>query len=297
MTRNIRLLPFTLTAALAVPAASQLRPSGPIAHAAPAPAVSAEAAWSEGAARFDGLAAAEPFAESALARLPELPRPFRAGETGRRSASPARSFAFEAAGSTPPDGSGREPGPPKDPTALQKHAMFFDEDGDGVITPLETYRRLRALGFGRVLSAVSAVAIHAGLSSKTGGSWGSIPVAAVHKGMHPSDTGVYDAQGRFDSDAFELLFARFDADRSGSLSESELDAMLAAHAAERPGGETASRLEFKLLMMIASDRSKRVEGRELRAISRERLLAFYDGSLFYELAGRTPPWRRPTEKK
>eukprot|EP00611_Tribonema_gayanum_P009875 TRINITY_DN19750_c0_g1_i1.p2 TRINITY_DN19750_c0_g1~~TRINITY_DN19750_c0_g1_i1.p2 ORF type:complete len:115 (-),score=40.09 TRINITY_DN19750_c0_g1_i1:1426-1770(-) len=38
-------------------------------------------------------------------------------------------------------------------TALQKHCAYFDRDGDGVVSPGDTYRGFRALGCNPLVSA------------------------------------------------------------------------------------------------------------------------------------------------
>ena len=104
---------------------------------------------------------------------------------------------------------------------------------------------------------------------------------------------IYDAEGQYVPEAFERIFARFDSNGSGALNEVEIAAMIEAHSKERAGGKTASKLEFGLLLDIAADRKEIVDGKEVRAISRGRMESFYDGSLFYVLAGETPPWASP----
>ena len=170
--------------------------------------------------------------------------------------------------------------------ALQRHINFFDKNGDGVIHIDETTLGLRQLGLGRVKARAAATVIHLLLGPKTSGTLTThISVAGIHLGKHGSDTGAYDAQGRFVPEAFERMFAQFDVNKSGSLSAVEIKAMIAANGKLRPGDGKASSTEFDLLLMVASDR---MEGMS-RAISRERLRRFYDGSLFYELAKPVAP--------
>lgn len=176
-------------------------------------------------------------------------------------------------------------------TPLEKHAAFFDEDGDGMITLWETRRALRRLGLGVVRSAAIAALIHAGLSPLT--AEGILDVALlrirvrnIHKGLHSADTGVYDAQGNFVEAEFDRMFDAFSKSRPGHLNEAEIRRMIEANAARKPGwlGKLVSaKGEFGLLLELAADSSDRVDGRMLRAISRERLMAFYDGTLFYQL--------------
>ncbi|MED6112388.1 hypothetical protein PIB30_061216, partial [Stylosanthes scabra] len=50
---------------------------------------------------------------------------------------------------------------------LQKHAAFFDTNHDGVIYPWETYKGLREIGVGMLLSAGTALFINVALSQST----------------------------------------------------------------------------------------------------------------------------------
>lgn len=180
------------------------------------------------------------------------------------------------------------PGAPTNPTALQKHVLFFDADGNGLVTRFETVLGLRRLGMSNVKASAAAIVIHVALGPATTGRWGSldVSVANIKLGKHGSDTGAYDAEGRFVPEAFERMFASFDANRSGSLSEAELLAMTAANSKLRPGGEAASKAEFQLLLLLAADATEAAEGGTVPALSRARLADFYDGSLFYKLAKR-----------
>lgn len=176
-------------------------------------------------------------------------------------------------------------------TPLERHAAFFDENGDGVITLWETRRALRRLGLGVVRSAAIAALIHAGLSPLT--AEGILDVALlrirvrnIHKGIHASDSGVYDARGNFVPAEFDRMFDQFSKSRPDHLNEAEIRLMIEANAARKPGwlGKLVSaKGEFGLLLEFAADSSDRVDGRTVRAISRQRLMAFYDGTLFYQL--------------
>ncbi|HEX9640988.1 MAG TPA: caleosin family protein, partial [Candidatus Krumholzibacteria bacterium] len=73
-------------------------------------------------------------------------------------------------------------------------------------------------------------------------------------------------------------FASYDADGDGALDTVELKRM---HAGSRTDlmGHLGSRAEFGLLLDLAGeDRNGK------RVLTRERLLRFYNGSLFYQLA-------------
>lgn len=175
---------------------------------------------------------------------------------------------------------------PVEPTALQKHLSFFDRDANGMVTRFETVLSLQELGMSPVKATAAALVIHVALGPKTTGRWGSldVSVANIKLGKHGSDTGAFDDEGRFVPAAFERIFSEFDANRSGSLSDAEILAMVKANSKLRPGAESAAKIEFQLLLTLAADT---VEGTDKKpALSKERMRDFYDGSLFFKLAKR-----------
>lgn len=172
-----------------------------------------------------------------------------------------------------------------DMTPLQKHVSFFDYDGDGYITVLEDYRGLRALGIDPVSASAFAFAINAGLGTQTSGYPSlTINLFEIADGEHGSDTGIYDEEGNLDPVAFDALFDTWDLDGSDGLSPVELTAR-AVDDAELGDlfGVTASAAEFGLLYAIAAEDGE---------LSRDRMQAFYDGTLFYDLAEERAgePW-------
>ncbi|MFS8029073.1 putative plant seed peroxygenase [Helianthus anomalus] len=90
-----------------------------------------------------------------------------------------------------------------DQNVLQKHVEFFDRNNDGVIYPRETFQGFRAIGCGILLSSFAAVFINVGLSGKTrpGKRYPNllfpIHIANIKMAKHGSDSGVYDAHGRY----------------------------------------------------------------------------------------------------
>lgn len=173
------------------------------------------------------------------------------------------------------------PAAPAQRTALQKHVDFFDRNGDRVTTVPETYSGLRALGMGRVASGLAAVVINTGLGVSTGAPW-YFPFTVhndnIHQAKHDSDSDVYDDQGEFSAAKFEEMFARFDTDGNDALDGEEIDAMIAERR-ESWLGSVASKAEFGLLLRVSGESE----------LSRERMQAFYDGNLFYDLAGEARP--------
>ncbi|MEW6277983.1 MAG: caleosin family protein, partial [Candidatus Eremiobacterota bacterium] len=171
-------------------------------------------------------------------------------------------------------------------TPLQKHVDFFDRNGDGQTRVWETCGGLRALGVGRLASAGAAVAINLLVGMKTGSPWYrclTIQNDNIHMAKHGGDTDAYDESGNFVPSKFEAIFQRHDSDQDGALNAEEIDRMLIANN----GGEKArlgSKAEFGLLLHLAGEDSP-----SGRVLTRQRLQEFYDGTLFYSLAGETPP--------
>ena len=168
----------------------------------------------------------------------------------------------------------------KNPTALQKHVMFFDADANGTITLGETKAGLKRLGLGAGLSAGGALFINLGLRQAANGL--SIEVAKIHKAKHTGDTGAFDGEGRFVLTRFGQIMT-FDANQSGSLSWHELKAMIAKNKTDT-AGSVASKAEFGLLIKVAADTTEAEGGKKVDAITEQRLAALYDGTLFHTIA-------------
>ncbi|MBZ0236017.1 MAG: caleosin family protein [Deltaproteobacteria bacterium] len=161
-------------------------------------------------------------------------------------------------------------------TALQKHVSFFDYDGDGYITVAEDYRGLRALDLAPGPAFAFAFAINGALGTPTMGYPSlTISIYDIDDGIHGSDTGIYDSQGRFVPEQFERLFADWDRNGSGGLDPVELAARTIDDADLFDlFGVTASAAEVSLLFVVAAEDGE---------LSRDRMRAFYDGTLFFEL--------------
>jgi hypothetical protein len=173
-------------------------------------------------------------------------------------------------------------------TALQKHASYFDDDGDRAVEVAECARGMRALGMPVGAAEATAFAIVAALSLKTRGSLlaMNIDVDTIRKGKHDGDTGVLDTQGRFDARRFEKVFgARSTVDRDGNkaFTARELARMVNANR-ETLAGYVAATVEWQLLLALAADTRAVEGGRAVPALSVARMKSFYDGTLFYRLA-------------
>ena len=175
-------------------------------------------------------------------------------------------------------------------TTLQRHASFFDDNGDRGIDVAECTRGLKVLGLPAGVAEAAALAIVAPLSLRTRGSLlaMNIDIENIQKGKHDSDTGVLDKRGRFNAKRFESVFgARSTVDRNGdkAFTAAEINGMVDANG-ETLLGFLVSLVEWHLLLMLAADTEVAEDGKSVPALSVARIKSFYDGTLFYELAKR-----------
>ena len=173
-------------------------------------------------------------------------------------------------------------------TALQRHASFFDDNGDRGIDVAECSRGLKALGLPLGVAEGAALAIVAPLSIQTRGSLLAlnIDIENIQKGEHDSDTGILDKRGRFNARRFEKVFgACSTVDRNGDkvFTATELTKMINANR-ETLLGSLVSTVEWQVLLALAADTKAVERGKTVPALSVARLKSFYDGTLFYRLA-------------
>jgi hypothetical protein len=173
-------------------------------------------------------------------------------------------------------------------TTLQRHASFFDDDGDRGIGVVECARGLRALGMPIGLAEAAALAIVAPLSLQTRGSLlaMNIDIDNVQKGKHDGDTGILDRRGKFNARRFAQVFgARSIVDRNGDKAFTAVDLIRMINANRKSlAGYVAAVAEWQLLLVLAADTQAVVGGRTVPALSVARIKSFYDGALFYRLA-------------
>ncbi len=177
-------------------------------------------------------------------------------------------------------------------TALQRHVGYFDPKRTGFVTLGNTARGIRDLGFGPVLSAVLTAIIHAALVPITGFNWqGRISVRAIDSGIHAGDTGIFGPDGELRPLVFEELFlATVGPDRAA-----DPDALVTSKELRRfmlrdegvSVGALFSFLEAELLLRVAASTPDGGTG-GARAMTKRRLLQFYEGRLFHAIAR----WRR-----
>ncbi|CAM0944324.1 unnamed protein product [Alopecurus aequalis] len=162
-------------------------------------------------------------------------------------------------------------------TALQKHAAFFDANNDGVVTFSETYQAFRDMGFGFAASTASATFINGALCPKTrpenDSSRLSVYIANIHKGIHGSDTGAYDSQGRFVPEKFDEIFAKHGRTVPDALTSTEVDELISANRQPSDyAGWAGAEGEWRILYSIGKDKDGLLRKDAARDV--------YDGSLF-----------------
>ncbi|KAL3501961.1 hypothetical protein ACH5RR_036410 [Cinchona calisaya] len=169
-----------------------------------------------------------------------------------------------------------------EPSALQKHVMFFDINKDGVVYPWETFQGFRAIGCGIFLSTFASIFINLGLSSKTRPGMGFSPlfpieIKNIKRAKHGSDSGIYDAEGRFVPSKFEEIFSKHARSNENTLTSDELKALLKANRELKDySGWIAAYSEWMVLYILCKD--------EHGLLHKETIKGIYDGSLFEQMA-------------
>ncbi|KAI7389174.1 Caleosin-domain-containing protein [Hortaea werneckii] len=115
----------------------------------------------------------------------------------------------------------------KTETVVQQHCLYFDQDGDGVIFPHDTFIACRKWGWGTFLSALATFIINFNLSYPTQPGWLPGPlfriyINNVHKAKHGSDSMSFDNEGRFFPQKYENVFAKYDKGCKGGQDWSDL---------------------------------------------------------------------------
>lgn len=202
------------------------------------------------------------------------------------------------ASDSPPSGSG--------PTALERHVAYFDafseQRGTGRIRLWSTVKGIRALGPGPGLSFALALLIHVFLGPITNrGLRLSIDAKRIARGVHPGDTGIFDAEGHFAPKVFDQLWdetlgAEAAQAKTAAITKAEFLAFMKAHGKKSRVGGWFSNAEATLLFCVAADAYRDVAGKLVPAMSRSRLRAFYAGTLLPAVARlRRLPSRRARE--
>lgn len=167
-------------------------------------------------------------------------------------------------------------------TVLQQHVDYFDLNGDGIITPAETFLAASMLGFGLISGTIGMIVIHGMFSYVCADSWIPDPyfrikIKNIHRGKHGSDTETYDTAGRFVPQKFEEIFTKFDTTNKKGLTYSELLNMIKANRnAMDFVGWSAAMFESTFAWLLLKD--------ENGVVGKEDLRQCIDGTIFYKIA-------------
>ncbi|KAF7324577.1 hypothetical protein MKEN_00499000 [Mycena kentingensis (nom. inval.)] len=180
--------------------------------------------------------------------------------------------------------------------ALQSHVAFFDQDGDGIIWPKNTFvdGSERCVFF----SALSMVVIHSGFSCAIASLWTRSSASAsrtspryAHRSplvsprnerrsqaIHGSDSASYKQDGSFDPARFDDLFARYSAAPNTHMSFAEGVAMVRANRnAFDPVGTSSTDAVSSVYVLFKPEDGK---------VTKEDVRGILDGSLFPKLAAK-----------
>ncbi|KAL7802160.1 Caleosin related domain-containing protein [Trichoderma aethiopicum] len=166
-------------------------------------------------------------------------------------------------------------------TVLQQHCDYFDQDKDGIIWPLDTYRGLRGVGWNILLSLFATFIIHVPFSYPTVPGYLPDPffriyLKNIHKTKHGSDTGTYDSEGRFVPQKFEDMFSKYADDKDFVTLRDVWNLLKGQRVVADPFGTTAAALEWLATYILLWPQDGRMKKEEIRKL--------YDGSIFYEIA-------------
>jgi hypothetical protein len=182
--------------------------------------------------------------------------------------------------------------PEAQPTAIEDHIAFFKSlSKDGVVDAESTRRGLKAIGLtpvstalgGNILTSPFAIAQAKGqgfFAELKAGATGALAINRLGesiRGPDPKtgksqDSEVFDKQtGQLNPDAFMTMWTTF-AGSKGYLTDEDIHHLVQ--------GKPVNALEFGLLQEVAGQINDKGE----RVLTGDRVLAFYDGSLFSGLA-------------
>ncbi|KAF8060816.1 Caleosin related protein-domain-containing protein [Lyophyllum atratum] len=173
----------------------------------------------------------------------------------------------------------------KDDGALKSHVAFFDQDGDGIIWPSDTYEGFRDLKFGVLFSLYAVLLIHASFSWITYGTllpdpYFRLRVENMHKAKHGSDSECYTTTGAFDEDRFNDMFDRYSAEPHTHLTFSEGLSMIHGNRnVFDPFGWATAAFEWLTTYLVLWPQDGKMKKQDIRGV--------YDGNLFYEVSGRS----------
>ncbi|OIW30458.1 Caleosin-domain-containing protein [Coniochaeta ligniaria NRRL 30616] len=178
----------------------------------------------------------------------------------------------------------------KHQSVLQQHLDFFDQDRDGIIYPLDTFRGFRRLGFGYLLSLLSVLIIHSNFSYPTLPSIIPDPlfriyIQSIHTCKHGSDSGTYDTEGRFVPQKFEDIFSKYAEGKDGLTIWDLWDLHKGQRLYLDPIGWFAQIFEWLATYLMLWPEDGKMKKEDIRGV--------FDGSIFYTIAARREGGQRP----
>ncbi|DBA86838.1 hypothetical protein WJX79_007684 [Trebouxia sp. C0005] len=183
---------------------------------------------------------------------------------------------------------------PSNRTVLQQHCDFWDEDKDGVIYPLDTYRGFRRIGAPVWMSFLAMFFVNGTFSYWTCPTWIPDPsfgiyTDKIHRTKHGSDSETYDTEGRFSPMAFENQFSKYDKDNKGGLTLKEIWNLTEGNRnIMDPTGWVAEKMEWLVTYYLFADDDK--------VLRRETTRKVIDGSAFFEKAKQLEQRKRGAKK-
>jgi hypothetical protein len=170
----------------------------------------------------------------------------------------------------------------KHQTVMQQHVAFWDQDGDGIIWPTDTFRGMWQMGYNTVWCLIGTLIINCGFSYFASSSWIPDPlfrieVAKIHGAKHGSTTLTFDNEGRFVPIRFEEIFSKYDRENKGGITFRDGLRMLRGNRNLWDFvGWLAAFVEFVLTYLLIWP--------EDGIMRREDIRRVYDGSIFFDVA-------------
>lgn len=245
-------------------------------------------------AKQNPYAIALPGQNPTLDRVPFIPRKDGLlADSGTPRANIAPSVEHPNGSDQPPENGGLSWNEAhKHKTVLQSHISYWDKDSDGIIWPIDTYNGIRAWGWNILLTLFAVAIINGGLSYAT--TQGLVPdpffrldMRRIHKAHHGSTSGSFDAEGRFNPQAFENIWAKYDKSGKGGLTFNEIfDSLSGQRMFFDPFGAFATLLEWMASYLLIWP--------EDGVLRKEDMRKLIEGSLFQEKADE---YAKKTAKK
>lgn len=152
-----------------------------------------------------------------------------------------------------------------------------------MISPVDTFKGFRDLGFSFVNCVIAAIFINGFMSYPTGSSWVPDPLFRInlrniHRAKHGSDSEAFDTDGRFVEFKFDEMFKKYGGGGT-ELNSTQIKNLLIGNrnTMDFAGWITAA-FEFGFALLLVH----RSGGKW--AITKEELYQLYSGELFYKIA-------------